>query len=67
MLELIEGHHRITLGANKNYDTAAFVAELREMDVTPHVAQNTTNQRSAIAMRTTRHHGQQRVGYGPPR
>ena len=57
MLGRMEGHHRITLGADKNYDTAAFVAALREMDVTPHVAQNNTNRRSAIDGRTTRHPG----------
>lgn len=57
MLERMEGRHRITLGADKNYDTAAFVAALREMDVTPHVAQNNTNRRSAIDGRTTRHPG----------
>ncbi|WP_459665610.1 transposase, partial [Novosphingobium sp. 11B] len=42
MLGRMEGRHRITLGADKNYDTAAFVEALREMDVTPHVAQNNT-------------------------
>ena len=57
MLERMEGRHRITLGADKNYDTAAFVAALREIDVTPHVAQNTTNRRSAVDGRTTRHPG----------
>ena len=57
MLGRMEGNHRITLGADKNYDTAAFIAALREMDVTPHVAQNNTNRRSAIDGRTTRHPG----------
>ena len=57
MLGRMEGRHRITLGADKNYDTAAFVAALREMGVTPHVAQNNTNRRSAIDGRTTRHPG----------
>ena len=57
MLGGMEGRHRITLGADKNYDTAAFVAALREMEVTPHVAQNNTNRRSAIDRRTTRHPG----------
>jgi IS5 family transposase len=51
------GNHRITLGADKAYDVAAFVADLREFNVTPHVAQNTTNRRSAIDARTTRHPG----------
>ena len=36
---------------------ASFVADLREYSVTPHVAQNTTNRRSAIDGRTTRHSG----------
>jgi transposase len=48
---------RVTLGGDKGYDYPAFVAELRRMDVTPHVAQNTTNRRSAIDARTTRHAG----------
>jgi transposase len=48
---------RVTLGGDKNYDTAAFVAALREINVTPHVAQNDTNRSSAIDGRTTRHAG----------
>jgi hypothetical protein len=48
---------RITLGADKAYDVAEVVADLRENNVTPHVAQNTTNRRSAIDGRTTRHSG----------
>ncbi len=51
------GNHRITLGADKAYDVAGFVADLRASNVTPHVAQNTTNRRSAIDGRTTRHPG----------
>src|ERR1700724_591455 len=51
------GNHRITLGADKAYDVAEFVADLREFNVTPHVAQNTANRRSAIDRRTTRHSG----------
>jgi len=46
-----------TLGADKGYDTKEFVATLRALGVTPHVAQNTTNRRSAIDDRTTRHAG----------
>ncbi|MBU6422858.1 MAG: IS5 family transposase, partial [Chloroflexi bacterium] len=46
-----------TLGADKAYDTADFVAGLRERGITPHVAQNTTKRRSAIDRRTTRHVG----------
>ena len=49
--------HRVTVGADKAYDTHAFVQELRELKVTPHVAQNTRNRSSAIDGRTTRHAG----------
>jgi transposase len=60
-LALIEPHaecpQSITLGGDKNYDTKDFVMELRERAVTPHVAQNDTNRRSAIDGRTTRHPG----------
>lgn len=48
---------RCTLGADKGYDVKAFVQQLRELNVTPHVAQNNTNRRSAIDGRTTRHAG----------
>jgi transposase len=50
---------RITLGADKAYDTRDFVAEMRDMGVTPHVAQNNKGRRSAIDGRTTRHAGYQ--------
>jgi len=60
-LALIEPHadrpRAITLGADKGYDAADFVNELRAMKVTPHVAQNTSRRRSAIDGRTTRHAG----------
>jgi transposase len=46
-----------TLGADKNYDTAGFVAGCRVLGCVPHVAQNTSNRRSAIDARTTRHPG----------
>jgi len=36
---------------------AEFVADLRAHNVTPHIAQNTTNRRSALDRRTTRHPG----------
>lgn len=48
---------RLTLGGDRNYDTAAFVDALREHQVTPHVAQHTTRRPSAIDGRTTRHPG----------
>ena len=47
----------ITLGGDKGFDSTDFVNELRSMNVTPHVAQNTTRRRSAIDGRTTRHGG----------
>ena len=48
----------VTLGADKSYDAADFVNELRSMNVRPHVAQNTARRgRSAIDGRTTRHPG----------
>jgi transposase len=56
MLEAVPGG-RITAGMDKGYDYPAFVAELQQMAVTPHVAQNTTARRSAIDRRTTRHAG----------
>jgi hypothetical protein len=48
---------RVTLGADKAYDTREFVAGLREWSVTPHVAQNNNGRRSRIDGRTTRHDG----------
>jgi transposase len=47
----------ITLGGDKAFDTRDFVAELREINVTPHVARNIRGRRSAIDGRTTRHPG----------
>ena len=44
-------------GGDKGFDTHDFVAELREINVTPHLAQNTSGRRSAIDGRTTRHPG----------
>jgi IS5 family transposase len=48
---------RVTLGADKGYDTADFIAACRERGVTPHVAQHTRNRRSRIDERVTRHAG----------
>jgi IS5 family transposase len=47
----------VTLSGDKNYDTQELVRELRGMNITPHVAQNNTNRRSAVDQRTTRHAG----------
>jgi transposase len=48
---------RTTLGADKTYDTQGFVAGMRALGVTPHVAQHKNGRRSAIDGRTTRHAG----------
>lgn len=48
---------RITAGFDKAYDVREFVADLRALHVTPHVAQHTNKRRSAIDRRTTRHAG----------
>jgi len=53
----ISGNRRVTLGADKAYDTQQFVKELRETNVTPHVAQNNRGRKSAIDGRTTSHPG----------
>jgi transposase len=59
MIRSVKGksHMRVTLGGDKNYDTGDFVARMRELGVTPHVAQNNTRRTSAIDLRTTRHVG----------
>jgi hypothetical protein len=50
---------RRTVAGDKGYDTRGFVAQARQRGFTPHVAQNTARQRSAIDGRTTRHAGHQ--------
>ena len=57
MIETLPSARRITVAADKGYDTRDFIAELRHMRVTPHVAQHTAGRRSAIDRRTTRHAG----------
>ena len=58
MLEQLPGEKRVTVGADKAYDTKDFVAECRNMQVTPQVAQNLKRSGgSAIDERTTRHDG----------
>ena len=57
MIETAAPSRRVTLGADKAYDTKHHVASLRALGVTPHVAQNQTNSRAAIDGRTTRHPG----------
>lgn len=54
----VKGGSGVTLGADKGYDAADFVGEVRALDITPHVAQNeTSRRRSRIDGRTTRHAG----------
>lgn len=61
MIGALRGHHRITVAADKGYDSREFVANLRAMHATPHLAQYTAtaHRASAIDGRTTRH-----AGYG---
>lgn len=59
-LDMVHRHspgstRRLTLGADKGYDAAGYVAGLRQACVTPHVAQK--SRYSAIDGRTTRHKG----------
>ena len=53
MLTMIPGSRQLSVGADRGYDTKDFVAECRELNVTPHVAQK--QRWSAIDGRTTRH------------
>jgi len=67
MLAALPGEQRKTVGADKNYDTEGFINGCREINVTPHVAQNTyeydtksgkrAKRESRIDGRTTRHDG----------
>ena len=57
LVDVLGGSQRITLGADKNYDTKGFVEDIRKMTVTPHVARNDINRASVIDGRTTRHPG----------
>jgi transposase len=65
MLDRRKRKCRITLGADKAYDATAFVEELRERAVTPHIAINGAVskhgvvRKTAVDGRTTRH-----AGYG---
>jgi IS5 family transposase len=54
MIENVPGSRRITVGADKGYDTRDFVMACREMNVTPHVARRKW---SIVDERTTRHEG----------
>ena len=58
MIEALSGERLCTFAADKAYDTHGFVAQMRNIQATPHVAQNTERRGgSAIDARTTRHAG----------
>jgi transposase len=57
LIETVPGRHRITVGADRAYDTAEFVGALRGLKATPHVAQNLSGRASRIDRRTVRHPG----------
>ena len=57
MLGELPAGRRVTLGADRGFDTEDFVAGCRALGVTPHVAQNTRGRASRIDGRTTRHPG----------
>jgi transposase len=54
MIASVPGDDRITVGADKGYDTKDFIADARTLNATPHVAQK---KHSAVDGRTTRHEG----------
>jgi transposase len=57
MLTMVQrGGKRITVGADAGYDNASLIQQLRQMKITPHVAQH-TERKSYIDGRTTRHLG----------
>jgi transposase len=58
-MEMVDrrGLRRATVGADRGYDNRAFIEQLRERGLTPHVAQNDVNRASAIDGRTTHHPG----------
>ncbi|GIU77305.1 MAG: hypothetical protein KatS3mg005_0543 [Bryobacteraceae bacterium] len=55
--EIPGGTKRVTVGADRGYDTREFVERLKELNVTPHGAQNVSGRTSAVDGRTTRHEG----------
>lgn len=57
LINCIPGAHRITVGADKGYDTADFIADTRALRCTPHVAQKSRG--TAIDGRLSRHAGYQ--------
>jgi hypothetical protein len=61
MLWWISGTHRVTVGADKGYDAWAFVEAVREINITPHVAQTSAGARA----RSTSHGAPQRIRAEP--
>ena len=57
MLAYKPASKRVTVGADRGYDTKGFVAAMRNLQVTAHVAQNISGRSSSIDERTTRHGG----------
>lgn len=58
MMSAIKGKRRITLGGDKGYDSNDLLRNLRELNVTPHIAKNDHQRRtSSIDQRTLRHDG----------
>ena len=55
MLERVPTARRVTVGADKGYDTREFVTTCRSFQITPHVAMK--QRRSALDRRTSRHAG----------
>lgn len=48
MIDAIKTEDPVTLGADKGYDIAEFVERLGKARVVPHIAQNTSNRKSAV-------------------
>ncbi len=58
LAERQQGHtRRITVGADKAYDSEDFVRTVRELVVTPHITKNDKNRSSNLDRRTTRQPG----------
>jgi hypothetical protein len=55
MASRLPGSRRLTLGADKGYAASEFAAELREMNITPHISRRKRGK--AVDGRTTRHEG----------
>ena len=47
MLESLPGRHRATVGADKGYDAAEFIGDVRSLNITPHIAANDGRRRAA--------------------